>query len=151
MMNERGMDMKKLLCLLLALCLLPACAFAVDIDDFNTYAYVFDVPELGESVGESNGYVFYESDGCIISLKEENGEINSVVINGDGISFMAYAMAAIMVIDSDSSHLSDNAGQFISMFMMNRNKEKETYGYLAAGGFFVISKNDKGYIFLAGK
>lgn len=37
MKNERGIIMKKLLCLLLALCLLPACAFmeSVDLSQFS--------------------------------------------------------------------------------------------------------------------
>lgn len=152
MKNERGIYMKKLLCLLLALCLLPACAFAVSVEDFNMYASIFGEPELDTSSGKtSNSYIFFESEDCIISFKEENGEIKTIIVNGDGIPFIVYSMAAIMAFDQDSSNFTDNAGRFMTMFLLNRTATETETGYLPAGYYYAFSKDERGYVFLIGK
>lgn len=145
-------SVKRIICALLILFMLPACAFALDLDDFNMCAYIFGEPEIDPSSGKTvKNYVMFESDGCTVSFKEENGTIMNISVNGDGVPFLAYSMAAIMVFDPDSANLTSNAGQLLSMFLMNRKESEETYGTIAAGGFFAIGKNENGYIFIVGK
>ena len=85
MLNERGTSMKRALCLVLILCLLPACGFADGLaellDRFAVASGVCGAPELpDESNRIDNGsYCMIEyriSDKLISGFMEKDGEIS---------------------------------------------------------------------------
>ena len=151
-LNERGMKMKRFVCALLVLCLIPVCAFCVDLDEFNMYASIFGEEELDADSGQTqDSRTFYRPGDCIVAFNEKGSSVNSIMVNGDGIPFLAYSMAAIMYFDPSSENYSANAGQFFSTFLLCRNKSEESYGSLVNGEYIVVEKIDKGYMFIVGK
>ena len=141
--------MKRFLCTLLVLCLIPVCVSAVDLSDFNMYAYIFGEDEIDLSAGRtSKAFTIYESNGCTIAFKEEDGEIKTIVVEGDGLPFVSYAMAAIMFFAPDSSDFVLNSGRFLSQFLMFRRKQETEMGTLSTGANFQITTSDKGALFM---
>lgn len=142
--------MKRLVCVLLILCVLPVCAFGIDFDGFNQYAEVFGAKEIDPSSAiQANGLSFCSVGGQRVTFSEDDGALKRIFIEGDGVDFLAYSMAAIMMFDS-SENYSANAGQLLSAFLLSRS-ENESYGTTVSGCLFLIQKQDKGYVFTIGK
>lgn len=140
--------MKRIACVLCILCLLPVAASADRLGDFNLYAQAFGEPIL--SGGQDNGkYTVYESDGCRISFQE--GETVRIYVEGDGIPFLAYAMAAVMAFDPSAGNYTRNAGRFFSLFLLSRSDTETHAEYTETGGLMGIRRKDSGFLFYVGK
>ena len=142
MKNEREVTMKRLICVFLILCLLPACAFGVDIDLFNDYAGTFHAPELKDGAFDGK-YTTFTSEGCTIYFREMEDDL-IIYVSGDGDPFFAYCVAAIMYIEPDSSALSYNCGMLLSYYLLT--EEQETFPSYA-GNLMMIQRRDNGYMF----
>lgn len=143
--------MKKLACIILTLCLLPVCAFGIDFDGFNQYAEVFGANTINSSTAiQTNGLAICTIGSQRVTFSEDEGELKRIFIEGDGIDFLAYSMAAIMMFDQASENYTANAGQLLSAFLLSRS-EKESCGTTVSGHLFLIQKQDKGYVFTIGK
>ena len=147
------MKMKRFLCVLLVCLMVVPSAFALDLEDFNMYAYIFGEEELDASKAISaSGLIMIDRTSCRVTFSEDDNGIKRIIVDGDGIPLLAYSMAAIMTFDSDSSHFSANAGQLLSAFLMSRNGETQQ-GQIANRNFFLIEKKEdnKGFFFTIGR
>ena len=143
--------MKRMISLLLVLCLFPVCACALDLDSFNEYAEIFGESSLDESKGISaNGLTIFMGKPCNVTFSEEEGVLKRIIVDGDGASFLAYSMAAIMAFDPSSENYAANAGQLLSAFLLCRTSG-ESYGKISTGELLLIQKQDNGYFFTVGK
>ena len=88
--NERGIIVKRVICLIAVLCLLPICVFAEGIDFtvdmYNSMSYEFEAPKLPKDY-ETNivkdgkkEYTFHVSDSIVISFTEKEGNIKLCAI-----------------------------------------------------------------------
>ena len=151
-MKNEGDGMKRFLCALLVLCLIPVCVSAADFSDFNMYAYLFGEEEIDFASGVASGnFVICHSDGCTVSYKEEDGEVKTIVVEGDGLPFVAYAMAAIMFFEPDSSSYIINAGRFLSAFLLFRRDHEPVTRQVTLDTYFGIRDSEKGFLVLVGK
>lgn len=149
--KERGMNMKRIACLILVACLLPVCAFALDLDNFNTYASIFGESELSANGALSaNGLTIIKAGTCRITFNEDGNTLKRIIVEGDGVSFLAYSMAAIMQFDPDSANYASNAGQLLSAFLLCRTNG-EGMGNTVSGNLIYIQKSDSAYYFTIGK
>ena len=152
MKNERGTPMKRLLCVILVLCLFPAYALCVDFDSFNAYAAVFGATEIDPSKAlEAKGLTICTVGAQRVTFSEhEDGSLKRIFIEGDGVDFLAYSMAAIMMFDPSSDNYAVNAGQLLSAFLLSRT-QSESAGETVEGNVFLIQAQNKGFVFTIGK
>ena len=145
--------MRKLIAVILIICILPTCAFALDLTAFNTNAYICGEKEgLDESKGnQSDPYIIFSANDCLIGFLEENDQISNIVVQGDGSHFLAYAMAAIMVFVGDNDLFAENAGTLLSCFLLVRGSGKEKMFYTTAGQVIYIRPHNDEYFFTVGK
>lgn len=136
--------MKKLFCVLLILCLLPACALGVDTDSFNDFASVFGAPELKDGTYDGK-YTTFLSEGCSVYFREMEDDL-IIYVAGSGENFIAYCIASIMYMEPDSAAFSYNCGQFLSIFLLTRTGEEHT-SFTQAGNLLLVQKRDDGYVF----
>ena len=142
--------MKRLACFLLILCLVPVCAFALDLSEFNDIASVFGADRIDEKTATvKNGAYYYNSDDCQIIIVEESGEFSQIFITGKGDAFLAYCAAAIYVSDSANSFVSNN-GQLLTVYLM-AHKGGRLNGQMTHGQYFFIEQKDDYFIFMTGK
>ena len=139
----KGDTMKRIVCAVLILCLLPVCALAVDLDLFNEYASVFGVPELKDGTFDGK-YTIFNSEGCTIYFREMEDDL-IIYVEGDGDPFIEYSVAAIMYIEPDSSAFSSNCGAFLSLFLLNR--EGQGTAMTKAGNMLLIQNRGDAYMF----
>jgi hypothetical protein len=145
------MNMKRLACLFLVVFLLPACACALDLDSFNTYAAVFGEAELSESGAISaNGLTVIKAGACRVTFSEDGDTLKRIIVEGDGVPFLAYSMAAIMQFDPDSANYADNAGQLLSAFLLCRSSG-EGAGKTVSGNTIYLQRSDTAFLFTVGK
>lgn len=139
--------MKRFVCFLVLACLAVSCAFADNFDDFCTYAAVFGSTPPTKSKATNTGiYTMYTVENCLITFKEESG----IFVQGDGIDFLAYCLAAIMTFESDSSKFRENSGLLLGHYMLSRGGEMKTWE--TVGGLTALmSPEENDYIFAVGK
>lgn len=137
--------MKRLLCAALVLLFLPVCAVADDLDNFNTYAAIFGVPELSNGTANDN-HTDYVSDGVSVRFTEENGQIKRILVIGDGLPFIRYCIAAIMCLCPDTSNFTYNCGAFLSTFIMLQAGQEKA-AYTKEGYSLVFDDNGENYAF----
>lgn len=147
MQNERGMFMKRVLCVLVFACFVLSCAYADNVHEFSEYALVFgSLPPL-DSMSEQDGeYTVYTVKDCKITFKGEE----SIFVQGNGVDFLAYCMSAIMTFEPDAGKLKDNAGLLFGNFLLSRGGDMKTWD--TAGGLTAMLKPDETeVIFAVGK
>ena len=144
--------MKKIICILLVLCIFPVCAFALDLDEFNVFASVVGVSELDINEAKVSDFHYgFVKEGCKIYIDEKvKGKIDGIYIIGKGDSFLAYCCAAIHVFDQHTSS-SSNYGQLLTMYLMAHTTEEYQAGETQNGYLFFIQKTDGEYMFLIGE
>ena len=145
------MIMKKLVCILLILCVLPAWAFALDLSEFNLFASILGAPELemknAKTSGKHTGFI---QNDCYIYIDESNGKIDGIYIDGKGDEYLAYCCAAIHVFDP-TGDTTKNHGQLLSMYLMAHTQAEHQTGQTGSGYFFFIEPSDNGFFFLIGE
>lgn len=143
--------MKRFLCALMILCLVPVCAFCADLDDFNMYASIFGEEEIdSKTLTKYPPYSMYNASGCTVAFYEDGGKVTRIIVEGDGDAFFAYSMAAIMFFDSSSEDFAENAGQLLSSFLLCRNSSEGSAGQTKTGEIIYVEKAEKGYRFIVG-
>ena len=143
--------MKRLLCAVLVLILLPVLAVASDFEEFNLYASVLGANELDpEKSRSSDVYTQYEQDGCSVGFEMKDGSVSSVFIDGDGVSFLAYCCAALHIFDPDGSATS-NHGQLLTAYLLSKNADEYSAGQTTNGKYFFVTYADGQYSFMAVK
>lgn len=149
MRNERGSLMKKIICVILLVCIFPACAFALDLSEFNLFAAVVGVPELtgGKTSGNYTGFV---QDDCFIYFDESGGKLSGIYIEGKGDTFLAYCCAAIHVFDKNGK-TTVNHGQLLTMYLMAHTETEHQTGQTTNGVAFFVEPSEKGYTFMIGE
>lgn len=120
---------KRFVCALLALCLLPVCAFALEIstfvDDYNTYAeYLFGISKI-EPV--SLGSLEFRSDSVIVSIDECVS-----VFGSDIMEVISSACCVLRCVDNAGDSL-DQYARILHAYFLNRIKGKETRATTASG------------------
>ena len=151
MKNERGLTMKRFLCALLILCFVPICAFALDLSEFNIYASVLGSPEINEDELKSSGkYKGITQGDSNIYFEEDENELNSIFVDGNGEDFLAYCCAAIHVFDPNGD-TTRNHGQLLTMYFLARTKTEHQTGETSNGLYFFIEPSEKGFLFMIGK
>ena len=146
-MKNEGENVKRFICVLLALCLFPVCVFAVENENFSIYSLVFgghDIKDYEPTI-KDNIHI-YQMDGCALYFRVENNEINSLLIKGTGDYFLSYSYAALLVFDPDTSHAAFNGGQLLGAYLMSSDSE-EHYGYTYTNCTFSVRKEGEGYTF----
>ena len=143
--------MKRLLCVLLILCVLPVCASALDLDEFNTCSVVMGASELDIANAKIAGqYTGFIQDNCFIYFDEEGGKLKNIFIDGQGDSFLAYCCAAIHVFDLNGDK-TRNYGQLLIMYMLSHTEEGHRTGQTSNGTFFFMEQSEKGFMFMIGE
>ena len=138
--------MKRIICFLLVVCLIPACASAINITMFNEFVSFFGEEKL-ESGKEINESIVFSSNGCLILFEEdETGNIKTITVGGSGDSFLAYSLAAVMYFDQSTANFEKNAGKLFVAFLMCRASETERVATLEAGATLVLGKNGSDYV-----
>lgn len=137
--------MKRIVCLILIVCLFPVCASALDLEVFNTFAGVFGEPELSGGVVDGKRTTF-ECDGCSVQFMDENGKTYCIYVVGTGDSFVRYSAAAIMTLYPDSSTFAYNCGQFMSAYLFAKEGE-DGESLSAAGHLMLVRKRKTDYVF----
>ena len=89
-----GKSMKRIVCLILVVCLFPVCASALDLEVFNTFAGVFGEPELSGGVVDWKRTTF-ECDGCSVQFMDENGKTYNSNLNIPSGSEGSYNLTAV--------------------------------------------------------
>lgn len=148
-MKNEGETMKRFVCVFLILCLLPVCAFAVDLDEFNIFASVIGAPELDSATAQNvNGYSRFIQGDCSIIFSEKDGKSN-IFVQGSGDEFLAYCCAAIHVFDLNGNTTS-NHGQLLTMYFLAHTETEHQTGQTSNGYFFFIEPREAGYMFMIG-
>lgn len=143
--------MKRIICALLILCIIPACAFAIDLEEFNVFASVLGAQEIDESALKVAGkYMGIVQTDCNLYFEEEEGKLKSIFIDGKGEDFLAYCCAAIHVFDPDGN-TTTNHGQLLSMMLLARTSKEHQTGQTSTGYYFFIEPSEKGFLFLIGE
>lgn len=143
--------MKRFLCALIILCLLPICASALDLSEFNAMAYVLGASEIDESKLKTNGnYSGIIQDDCSIYFIEESGKLIQIYIVGEGDKFLAYCCAALKVFDPSGS-TTTNHGQLLTMYLLAHMHTEHQTGQTENGKFFFVEQDEKGFGFMIGE
>ena len=155
--------MKRFICALLILCLIPSFAFGmptveqmiaslngsvpIDLESFNDYAAVFGVSEISMDSGvDEEGCWMFEADGVALGFFHEAENVTSVVVEGDGIPFLMYCMAAIL--SGNAEYLERDAGYFFSMYLLTRANGEEHYNKTTLMRTMYLAPSEKGYRFI---
>lgn len=143
--------MKRIVCLVVVACLIPVCSFAVDISRFNDNAMYLGEEAIDESSVSKFGDSFLCTIGNIkIMFDEDGNRIKRVTVQGDGTSFLSYAMAAIMVFDNRTATFADNAGKLFSSYLLAKTNGLQS-AFISTGEFFIINPVDGEFYFTVGK
>ena len=130
--------MKRIICIVLIACLVPACSFAVDLTEFNANATMLGEEAIDKSTEEiTETFIMYSCGGCQFGFKEENNQISRIVIQGDGISFLTYALSAILMCDDDVDAFDLNAGKLFTAYLVVRGGG-QYYDRISSGQLFII-------------
>lgn len=136
--------MKKLLCILLAVLILPAGALAVDVSGVNDYLSVFGEPEL--SGGTVNGnFTIYTAGSCRVLFRDGG---SSIFVDGGGANFLALCTAAAMSLEADNSGFTYNAGVILSNYLLARGSEEEKITFTQGGNAIIFSPQNGGIVFV---
>lgn len=143
--------MKRFLCLLLILCIIPACVFAIDIDEFNACSAVLGAKELDIANAESAGkYTRFTQDDCSIIFQEESGKLKNIFVEGKGDEYLAYCCAAIHVFDPKGD-TTKNFGQLIIMYLTAHRTTEHQTGQTSNGNYFFIEQTENGFMLMVGE
>ena len=143
--------MKRVACVLLLLCLIPVCAFAIDIDEFNAFASVLGASELNMEESKTSGiHTGFMKDDCKIYFDEIDGKLDGIYVDGQGDSFLAYCCAALHLFDPDGQ-TSINHGQLLTMYLMAHKTDNYQTGQTQNGYYFFMEKQDGGFFFMIGE
>lgn len=140
------MTVKRIICAVLVLCLVPVCAlagFTKDyVEDFNILAELFGVQELGKTpVHTADGLITYETKGGFVGFSVESGELRGVSVTDSGDNFLVYSVILLMVLESSTTNIMDNSGFILSTYMMClMDKGAERTAVLDSGILFMIKK-----------
>ena len=143
--------MKRILCIVLIACIFPACAFAVDLSEFNSHLEFLGNEAIDETtavVGDE--FITFSAGNCKLGFKEEGNEISRVVFQGDGASFLAYALAIIMTFEEDIQSITEDAGKLLAAYLRARDGEEQYY-YISSKKLFIIKQYGNEYLFTIGK
>ena len=143
--------MKKLIAVLLIMIMIPVCSCAATISDFNVNALICGESSLDESTAKPfSDMTMYTAGGCSISFKMDGDNIEKIYVQGDGISFLAYSMAAVRCFDDSLDDLIENSGRLFSVYLLARQGEDQ-FGKILTGEMFAVSPYKNEYIFMITK
>ena len=143
--------MRKAIAIALIVCLVPACSYALDLSKFNANAVMLGESEIDLSTeGRLGNYITYTSNGCRIGFVEHENQITNVLLDGDGVSFLAYAMAAIMLFDDNADTFRDNAGKLLAAYLLLRTSDRQ-YDIISTGQAFILMRVDDACVFTIGR
>lgn len=138
--------MKRLLCVILFLCVIPVVASATDyIDRFNDYAAVFGLRGVEGNGQTVKGKTMYVVDGSYVGFQEnENtGELYSMFVSGEGDNLLIYTISAICVMENTTDNFSDNCGLLLTHYLTCRMKQETVY-FSSKGGLTVLIESYNG-------
>ena len=141
--------MKRFLCVMLIACILPVCAFALDLSEFNIFAAVVGAPELtgGKTAGNYTGFV---QDDCFVYFDESGNKLSGIYIEGKGDTFLAYCCAALHVFDPNGK-TTVNHGQLLTMYLIAHKETEHQTGQTTNGKYFFLEPSEKGFMFTIGE
>lgn len=143
--------MKKFMCIAIIICILPVCSFAIDLTEFNANVVALGEEAIIESSAEKTGNtVIYTAGNCKFMFDEEGNTITRIIVQGNGTSFLVYAMAAIMVFDHNPNAFDENAGKLFSSFLLAKNNGLQSK-FVSSGEMFIINPIDNAFYFTIGK
>ena len=153
------MNMKRIVCAVLGLCLLPVCASAVWTDDyfedFNIYAYLFGAQELDkESAYPADGLTLYPVKNGAVGFTTESGELKGITVFGEGDDFLIYSMAALSLLEKSNANFTYNCGALLAAYLMcHKDKDKERMGVTKDGIVFMVQtfNNQEQYMMIVQK
>lgn len=139
--------MKRIICIVVIACLVPVCAFAVDLTRFNTIAITLGEEAIDETSASKTGDVLvYTAGNCTFIFDDDGNTITSVILQGNGTSFLSYAMAAIMMFDNNPATFADNAGKLFSAFLLAKTSGLQR-AFISTGEFFILNSLGDGNFF----
>lgn len=145
---KEGKKMKRFLCSLLILCIVPVLACANDYTDFNIYASMFGAEEMDFSKPQTvNGKDVFPAGEGFVGLESTNGTTTSVSVSGKGDAFLIYSMAAISIIENNNTNFVANCGQLLSSYLMAQ-KGTERTSMTKDGHFFTIQPYNDMFLFV---
>ena len=143
--------MKRIICIVLIACLVPACSFAIDLKEFNTNAMVFDMEAIDETTAVVSGrFTTFSVGDCKFGFEEKENQISRIIVQGKGEPFLAYAMASIMTFDDNSDAFVENAGKLLAAFLLVESDDTQ-YSRISSGQLFLIKKIGDEYYFTIGR
>lgn len=142
--------MKKLICFILILCVIPLSAMAIEakdiINDWNAKTIIFPAPKL--SMDQFSNNVF-TGDGWKVAFHEEYGKISSFGIfakNADDFIPLCVVAGIMMVRDYEVSELTTFVGKLTSLYFLLKSGEEiipATFGMY----IFTIDQTNDGFFF----
>lgn len=140
--------MKRIVAVLLFLCMVPLCASASGyLEDLDIYAELFGVPEISSAPKETvHGKTIYTVGGGFVGLEESSGELESVSVFGTGDNLLIYAVSAICVMEGTNDNFTQNCGILLSSYLICRMNGEEQFANTKGGLFYLIQPYNDGYM-----
>ena len=152
MKNERGIKMKRVLCLLLVLCFIPAlcnAATSYDFDTFCGYAYVIGNIEFDESNKTvMDGRDIYTTKTGFVGFQYDSNKAKSISVYGNGDEFLVYVFSAICTLEESATNILDNYSTFMWKYF-DAHTKGEQYGTTKGGIVFLVKPYEDGYLFIS--
>ena len=140
------MTVKRIICAVLVLCLLPACAlagFSKDyVEDFNILAELFGAPELENTpLYTSDGMTTYKMGDGFCGFSVDSGELRGVSTTETGEAFLICSVIMLMVLEGSATNIMDNCGVLFSTYMMCKmNKGEQRTATTDSGILIMVEK-----------
>lgn len=142
--------MKKLICFVLILCVIPLSAMAVEpkdiINEWNAKTIIFPAPKLSADQFSDN---VFTGNGWKVAFHEESGKISSYGVfakNADDFIPLCVVAGIMMVKDYEVSELTTFVGKLTSSYFLLKSGEEivpATFGMY----IFAIDKTADGFFF----
>ena len=138
------MNMKRIICAVLVLFLLPVCASAVWTDDyledFSIYAELFGAPELDKSTAfTSDVLTLYSAGKSMVGFSTESGKLKGVTVFAEGDDFLIYSMAALSLLEKSNANFTYNCGALLAAYLMcHKDNGEARTGVTKDGLFFMV-------------
>ena len=148
MKNERGTPMKRVLCVLLALCVLPVFANASPFDSFCGYVYAIGKTDFDDSQKTvKDGRDVYTTATGLVVFQLDSGTLKTISVCGYGDEFLVNVFAAICTVEGGATNLLDNYSEFMMRYFEAHTGEKQTS--MTKGGFvYIVRPFNDGYMFI---
>ena len=142
--------MKRLFCLLLILCFLPAFAVAFDPDFFSFCGYAYSIGNIDFDDSQksvADDMTVYQTKTGYVGFRYASDVLQSISVYGTGDELLIYAFAAICTVEGSASNINDNFSVFLRHYFQ-AHAGGEQIGTTKGGCVFSVRPYENGYMFV---